>query len=496
MPMTSSLIKIFKFKKSKDCDINDASLKRNDDMRFSLRTSPVPTCRSSKYAIYIGGTSWNRPSAPYSIVTAPKKTKSSRSCPGGVAVPPFRPSFKDEQRFICIDQSQTTHTRVAETKEVDASVKTSEYGSCEPSPTNASQGLICSHQDSDYDNDYAVQEFQRYEAEIRRLKRRLKDDRHHYREQIINAQNETELLRREAKKVGRTLALMQRTIDSERHKNQSLKRRLHDSEVIINELRNEITTLKKNEADRERYECYDTAGASGAVGAGEALCTLTQSSADLFNVDLNPQFSDAPDEVRNFRVTHYDTSSIVETPRSSSPLVQPMEIVKSDSCAHESIICNEDFENDPRSSVRRSYSDSELPTLIAALQTDDMSNEEMPKHVVSSSAVEPGQEILRNCNEKSNSLSGSIWSSDDESVTQELICKQLRRRGDVVRFIPPRRTIRDINFKHFGQKERSALAEFDYLHDMSTDASAIASSPDYPSCNSACIVNGSQLTDT
>lgn len=48
--------------------------------------------------------------------------------------------------------------RLGEAKEVDASVKTSEYGSCEPSPTNASQGLLCSHQDSDYDNDYAVQE--------------------------------------------------------------------------------------------------------------------------------------------------------------------------------------------------------------------------------------------------------------------------------------------------------------------------------------------------
>lgn len=90
---------------------------------------------------------------------------------------------------------------------------------------------------------------------------------------------------------------------------------------------------------------------------------------------------------------------------------------------------------------------------------------------------------------------GNIWSSDDESAAQELICKQLRRRGDVVRFIPPRRTIRDINFRHFGQKERSALAEFDYLHDLSTDASAIASSPDYPNCVSNCALNGSQLVN-
>lgn len=66
----------------------------------------------------------------------------------------------------------------------------------------------------------------------------------------------------------------------------------------------------------------------------------------------------------------------------------------------------------------------------------------------------------------------------------ELIERQLRRRGDCVRFIPPRRTVREATFRRYGRRERSALAEFDYLLDLSTDASAIASSPDYVSSKS------------
>lgn len=59
--------------------------------------------------------------------------------------------------------------------------------------------------------------------------------------------------------------------------------------------------------------------------------------------------------------------------------------------------------------------------------------------------------------------------------------KQLRRRGDNVRFVPPRRAVRQATFRRFGRKEISALAEFDYLQNLSTDASGIATSSDYSS---------------
>lgn len=62
-----------------------------------------------------------------------------------------------------------------------------------------------------------------------------------------------------------------------------------------------------------------------------------------------------------------------------------------------------------------------------------------------------------------------------------MLQKQLRCRGDNVRFVPPRRAVRQATFRRFGRKEISALAEFDYLQNLSTDASGIATSSDYSS---------------
>lgn len=76
------------------------------------------------------------------------------------------------------------------------------------------------------------------------------------------------------------------------------------------------------------------------------------------------------------------------------------QIVKPDTCTHEDVICNEEFENDPRSSVRRSYSDSELPTLVAALQTEDAPIEGAPSQVASSPTVEPRHGTSENYSEK------------------------------------------------------------------------------------------------
>lgn len=73
------------------------------------------------------------------------------------------------------------------------------------------------------------------------------------------------------------------------------------------------------------------------------------------------------------------------------------------------------------------------------------------------------------------------FSSDDDSSAVELLKKQLRHCGDVVRFIPPRRVVRQATYRRYGRKERSALAEFDYLQDLTTDASALATSSDYSS---------------
>uniref|UniRef100_A0A0K0CU92 Alpha-1,6-mannosyl-glycoprotein 6-beta-N-acetylglucosaminyltransferase n=1 Tax=Angiostrongylus cantonensis TaxID=6313 RepID=A0A0K0CU92_ANGCA len=71
---------------------------------------------------------------------------------------------------------------------------------------------------------------------------------------------------------------------------------------------------------------------------------------------------------------------------------------------------------------------------------------------------------------------GSVSSSDDE--TYRILERQLKKKGEVVRFQPPRVTVHPRHYKRFGKMERCALAEFDYLQDISTDVSALQSSPE------------------
>lgn len=473
--MTSSFIKIFRFKKPKEVD--DLRLgKRGED---PIRKSPVPTWRSSKDAIYIGGTSWSRPSAPYSVITAPKKEKSTRSCPGGVASS-FRPSFKDVPRLSSVSQVHGSGTQglTNDGKHSDSGVKTSEYGSCEPSPTNASNGATCVVPDSDYDNDFVAH--QQCRCELRKLKRRMKEDRHRYREQLIAAQNEVEHMRHIAEKLGRSLALAQRAVDSERHKNQNLRRRLRESESAVAELRNELRVAQRDVGEHRCCDCCTSANDSSAMGAGEALCPLSQSSANFFELDMcAPLSDDLPDEVRNFRVAHCDTPSVAETPRSSTPafeLGDGGEKLADFILGTETIEdCDSEIPKGPYSPLRRSHSDSELQAVLSA-----MNAREIPRRLISPGVALPSDTFDEADGYGGNTEKPTNLSSDEDFAALELIGKQLKRRGDVVRFIPPRRTLREATYRQFGQKERNALAEFDYLFDLSTDASAIASSPDYP----------------
>ncbi|VDK44006.1 unnamed protein product [Anisakis simplex] len=457
----TSLIKIFRFKKPKE--------KRNEETRFSLRCSPVPTWRSSKDAIYIGGTSWSRPAAPYSVVTAPKKGRSTRSCPGGVNVTSSKQPLVGTISQQCTQYNEFvfTQTAVHDSRQLENVIKTSEYGSCEPSPTNASQAL-CTFADSDCDNEYVTQ-LQRCECELRKLKRRLKEERHRYREQIVSTQNDCEYMKRVAEKTTRALVVAQRAIESERHKNQSLRRRLRESDSLISELQ---CQLRHERLNREERNCGMAVG-EGSLGAGEALCALSQSNANLYDSEFSTQQSnDLPDEVRNFRTANRCESPNVaaETSRSSTPTYEKNE-VRNEYAVRE---INSRGDRQSRSSLRRSFSDSEIPALIAAVDDRNIpqrrySPSRARSHIIARGLLPHHSEVDKEA---------KLLSSDEDVTTLELIGKQLRRRGDVVRFIPPRRTVRESTFRQFGRRERIALAEFDYLHELSTDASAIASSPD------------------
>ncbi|VDO40223.1 unnamed protein product, partial [Onchocerca flexuosa] len=158
---------------------------RRESARRSLRCcSPIPSWRSDKEAIYISGASWTRPSAPYSVITAPKKGKQTRSCPGGVSIFPIKSSNNNKK----YDSVESKNVGIAaDVRNLDAEIKTSEYGSADPSPTDSSQSAHMPFLESKTDAQFKA-EIQKYEFEIRRLRKRLKEERHYFKGQIIAVQ--------------------------------------------------------------------------------------------------------------------------------------------------------------------------------------------------------------------------------------------------------------------------------------------------------------------
>uniref|UniRef100_A0A8R1TPL2 Uncharacterized protein n=1 Tax=Onchocerca volvulus TaxID=6282 RepID=A0A8R1TPL2_ONCVO len=452
------MIKIFRFRKHKDCD----DLNRRESARRSLRCcSPIPSWRSDKEAIYISGASWTRPSAPYSVITAPKKGKQTRSCPGGVSIFPTK-SSNNNKKFDSVESKSVGIA--ADARNLDAEIKTSEYGSADPSPTDSSQSAQIPFLESKADAQFKA-EIQKYEFEIRRLRKRLKEERHYFKGQIIAVQKEKDHMRRYLEKASRTVMHMQRGIDQERRKNSNLRKQLHESDIIIIGLQNQLRNNQYREVERVGNVNCPSCG-STIVGAGEALCALTHSNANLYDDSFISNVSDAPDEVKSFRNKKCSTPAAAPSPRTCSPAM------KSDNIPSEQMATNEkSYVKSPHSPLRRSYSDSELPSMVSTAEVESASQE----CLLQLTHLPTRGELL------SESLDGTSFSSDEEATTIELIEKQLRRRGDNVRFVPPRRAVRQATFRRFGRNELSALAEFDYLQNLSTDASGIATSSDYSS---------------
>ncbi|EJW81125.1 hypothetical protein WUBG_07965 [Wuchereria bancrofti] len=272
-------------------------------------------------------------------------------------------------------------------------------------------------------------------------------------------------MRRYLEKASRAVMHMQRGIDQERRKNSNLRKQLHESDIIIISLQNQLKNNQYREVERMGSVSCPSCG-STIVGAGEALCALTHSNANLYDDSFTSNISDAPDEVKSFRNKRCSTPTAAPSPRISSPSMKGANILPEQITAGEKSCVKS-----PHSPLRRSYSDSELPSMVSTTEVESG----LQECLLQVTHLPTRGELL------SESLDGTSFSSDEETTTIELIEKQLRHRGDNVRFVPPRRAVRQATFRRFGRKEISALAEFDYLQNLSTDASGIATSSDYSS---------------
>uniref|UniRef100_A0A1I7XNI5 DUF3591 domain-containing protein n=1 Tax=Heterorhabditis bacteriophora TaxID=37862 RepID=A0A1I7XNI5_HETBA len=204
-----------------------------------------------------------------------------------------------------------------------------------------------------------------------------------------------------------------------------------------------------------------------SAGAGEALCSLVDTQTEIGS-SSNPSISlqneneddaDMQDEVRVFRTAECETPP-PEKPRAAESPIEPPS----------SYVPMPDFGIGLGIVPHRSLSDTDIHSLI---QREEQKNE-IGKELYYRKKEE--QTFLKDLYVREVESGESSGSSDEE--TYRVFEKQLKKRGDVVKFQPPRIAIHPKHYRRFGKMERSALAEFEYLQDISTDVSGMMSSPE------------------
>ncbi|MFH4977219.1 hypothetical protein AB6A40_003928 [Gnathostoma spinigerum] len=489
--MNSSFMKVFKHKKHK----NDSSEEKTNDSNYAMSTGRLPTFRSDKKGIYIGGTSWSQPTAPYAFISASGKCKATRSCPAGIICPPLNAAtsfvYRSSRRYNSKQQDSEFLLREHDTGSTptDTAMKTSGYESCDasiPSTTDSNRNEFGLLTDSDNDNIF-LRQVQQYEYELKKVRRWYHDERLRHEEQLCAAQEVNDELRKSLKKNKRALLMTQRSLDLERKNNQILRKRLSEAEHIINELRKSVRLARRREEVLKCERCSRNS-IMHREGAGEALCSLSESNGYLVgsaNKENFPQIerSSTPDEVRNFRAEKGEILQEAETNVYDIVYCVERSWQPGGSEAHQE--CQKIRENDSRGSkqsLRRAYSDGDLAVSSRLNNSEKNSSSVSPEDVKANEEAttiyetRKDGEKLADLDDESEGYTNASSDSED-TKTRHFVCRQLKRRGDVIKFRPPRPTFRESTFRQYGRQERIALAEFEYLLDFSTDVSS--SSPEW-----------------
>lgn len=234
-----------------------------------------------------------------------------------------------------------------------------------------------------------------------------------------------------------------------------------------------------------RLECPGSSSLSlnedGISGAGEALCDhndscnheMVNSSTPSISMFQDAHIESEQDEVRVFRpedsdedelIGEEDDEATIEIERSmrASPLELPA-------------ICSSPTLSHARPKLSRRFSDTDLQSLTLQETAKPPSTSTLDR-IVREKRVRPVYDL-----EKHNDELSAISSSeeDEQMYQQRMYEKQLKKRGEVVKYQPPRRQVQATHFRpRVGVPERNALAEFEYLQDLSSDASGMLSSPD------------------
>lgn len=244
---------------------------------------------------------------------------------------------------------------------------------------------------------------------------------------------------------------------------------------------------------------------NGRLGAREQLCSLEMcsTSGQEMSREASTIAMNELDEVKDFRI-HGDEDQI-EMSRDAShsnlvsdnynvdcnsllgvPAVIPeKDEVKDESWEEEA---NNNVDEEVEIGIRHSISDS-------ALYQPEVSFKEERRASQYRGTMRPMRRNRVYDGYSTTSDDEKVTTSDDERKNRELIERQLKKRGmqyrnwynaeekkkyECLQYKGRRKDIRSSNkiYSRFGNPEREAMKQFEYLQDMSTDVSGFMSTPD------------------
>ncbi|KAI6181155.1 hypothetical protein M3Y98_00798400 [Aphelenchoides besseyi] len=471
--------------------------------------------------------------SPYSVVTEPKKHRGPSSCPGGN----YRPS-KHGQTYENLSnhgKSNRTHQLTRNRRRVD------EFDAALRPQSNAHQYCDSRQQSSEYESNGSPIEIFRSRGRHHNFESSEYDSdsdaslaadyyRTKYLKEIRNVKRKYKNIARESCAEAQTL---KRDYEAVKFDYNRLYALFNQMAVENQELKTRISQLEAS-----RQSSITPSDPCSLTGAREALCSMSeinvppvvssqlQSHYDRYNGNISES-----DELKDFPKTYSDFS--VELPRRDDsisvingylnvPNIQPLRLgIEDDGYS----TLNNMFEQQQNNNldlvipVQLSHIKNQTVRFEATEETEDSSDEfdglesqcrtpvnelqktnkftiEIPsvpqlKRSWSDSALNnlsiENDQMTVPSNNKSQRPSyrrsrkydySSSYSSDDNTV--ELMERQLRRRGDLVQYRPPRANIARSTkvFYRYGPTERRTMDQFNFLNCLSTDGSALEESAD------------------
>ncbi|CAI4229859.1 unnamed protein product [Auanema sp. JU1783] len=464
-----SFMRMFKSTKKNNNKENVPSMDReNRDRtidRDSFRNSSM--MESFNGGVYAGEVKNAHIINPYSVVTAPKKNKGPRSCPGAPMDSRSERSSRSSRPFN--DRHLNNSVRY-ENLRVH---RRNDYGQRNYMSDIANRSIKEEPQRDQYYESFPESDEEEHDLRIRmletklgKMQRRYHEDVKHLKRELEISRDEIEHYKRNFERQSRAYLNAKKSLDLEKQQMIRLKKALQQANTRVIELEDLLASGNENSL----LMCsYDSGGVcNGTTGAGEALCAMGEHIGDLNDMvnSSTPSISmfqegtndlDAQDEMRIFRTVEVeDGDDDYETP----PIEKPR-----DACSP--VELNIFPLKTPK--LTKSLSDTDLTAVtITEEPRTNLNNSVMPKRTFQKDLYAKAQAQFQS----------ELTSESSDEEAYKVIERQLKKKGGLVKFQPPRPQVQARHYKKYGKNERNALAEFEYLQDLSSDVSGMLSSPD------------------